>query len=81
MEKQYLAIEKQSKLEKGIIYFGDETGCRSDHQADKSYAPKRQTPIIKATGKRFTVNMISAINNRGHLQFMLMDKGLTVRCF
>ena len=81
MEKQYPAIEKQSKLEKGIIYFGDETGCRSDHQAGKSYVPKRQTPIIKATGKRFTVNMISAINNRGHLQFMLMESGFNSEVF
>ena len=81
LEKQYPAIEKQSKLEKGIIYFGDETGCRSDHQAGKSCAPKRQTPIIKATGKRFTVNMISAINNRGRLQFMLMESGFNSEVF
>ena len=81
LEEEYPAIEARAKAEKATIYFGDETGCRSDHQAGKSYAPKGQTPIIKATGKRYTVNMISAISNRGHLQFMLMDKGFNSEVF
>ncbi len=81
LEQEYPAIENKAKIEKTIIYFGDETGCRSNHQAGKSYAPKGQTPIIKATGKRFTVNMISAISNRGHLQFMLMEKGFNSEVF
>ena len=81
LDQEYPSIEKQCKKEKGIIYFGDETGCRSNHQAGKSYAPKGQTPIIKSTGKRFTVNMISAISNRGHLQFMLMEAGFNSQVF
>lgn len=81
LEEEYPAIEKRAKLEKATIYFGDETGCRSDHQAGRSYAPKGHTPIVNATGKRFTVNMISAISNRGHLQFMLMEKGFNSQVF
>lgn len=81
LEQEYPAIEQKAKEEKAVIYFGDETGCRSDHQAGKSYAPKGQTPVIKATGQRFSVNMISAISNRGHLQFMLMDAGFNSEVF
>ncbi len=81
LEEEYPAIQKRAKAEKATIYFGDETGCRSDHQAGKSYAPKGETPIIRATGKRYTVNMISAISNRGHLQFMLMDRGFNSEVF
>lgn len=81
LEEQYPAIQKRAKAERATIYFGDETGCRSDHQAGKSYAPKGKTPMIKATGKRYTVNMISAISNRGHLQFMLMEKGFNSEVF
>ena len=81
LEEEYPAIESRAKEEKATIYFGDETGCRSDHQAGKSYAPKGKTPVVKATGKRYTVNMISAISNRGHLQFMLMDKGFNSAVF
>lgn len=81
LEEEYPAIEKRAKAEKATIYFGDETGCGSDHRAGRSYAPKGKTPVIKATGKRYTVNMISAISNRGHLQFMLMEKGFNSEAF
>lgn len=73
LEEEYPAIKVQAKKEEGVIYFGDETGCRSDHQAGKSYAPKGKTPIVKKTGQRFSINMISAISNRGHLQFMILE--------
>lgn len=81
LEEEYPAIRERADRERATIYFGDETGCKSDHQAGKSYAPKGKTPIIKATGKRFTVNMISAISNRGHLRFMLMEKGFNSEVF
>ena len=46
---------------------------QSDHQAGTSYASKGKTPVIKRTGQRFSLNMISALSNRGHLQFMIID--------
>ncbi len=73
LEEEYPAIKKRALKEKAVIYFGDETGMRSDHQAGRSYAPSGQTPVIKKTGQRFSLNMISAISNKGHLQFMLLD--------
>lgn len=70
---EYPAIKERAAQEGAIIYFGDETGMRSDHQAGRSYAPAGETPVIKRTGQRFSLNMISAISNRGHLQFMIID--------
>lgn len=74
LDKEYPAIKRRATKEKGTIYFGDETGMRSDHQAGRSYAPKGETPIITGTGQRFSLNMISAISNKGHLQFMIKDR-------
>lgn len=74
LKKEYPAIKRRAAKEKWTIYFGDETGMRSDHQAGKSYAPKGETPVVKSTGQRFSLNMISAISNKGHLQFMIIDK-------
>ena len=73
LEKEYPAIKKRAKKENAVIYFGDETGMRSDHQAGRSYAPKGETPVIKKTGQRFSLNMISAISNKGYLQFVIID--------
>ncbi len=73
LDKEYPAIKKRALKEKAVIYFGDETGMRSDHQAGRSYAPSGETPVIKKTGQRFSLNMISAISNKGHLQFMVLE--------
>ena len=73
LEEEFPAIKQRASKEKAVIYFGDETGMRSDHQAGRSYAPKGKTPVVRSTGKRFSLNMISALSNRGYLQFMIID--------
>lgn len=73
LDKEYPAIKKRAAKENAIIYFEDEVGMRSDHQAGKSYAPKGITPVIKKTGQRFSLNMVSAISNKGHVEFMILD--------
>ncbi len=73
LDKEYPAIKKKAKKQNAVIYFEDEVGMRSDHQAGKSYAPKGKTPIIKKTGQRFSLNMVSAISNKGHVEFMILD--------
>jgi hypothetical protein len=45
-----------------VVLWLDEMGVGSDAAAGRSWAPVGQTPVIKGTGKRFRVNMISAIN-------------------
>ena len=73
LAKEYPAIKKRAAKENATIYFEDEVGMRSDHQAGKSYGPKGQTPVIKKTGQRFSLNMVSAISNKGHVEFMILD--------
>lgn len=73
LDKEYPTIKKKAKKQNAVIYFEDEVGMRSDHQAGKSYAPKGKTPIIKKTGQRFSLNMVSAISNKGHVEFMILD--------
>ena len=71
LEEEYPAIFKQAKQEKAEIYWGDEMGLRSDHAVGRSYGRRGQTPVIPGTGVRFGCNMISAITNKGQLNFMV----------
>jgi transposase len=71
LEEEYPAIKSQAKAQKAVILWGDEVGMRSDHQTGTSYSPVGQTPVIAGTGQRFGCNMISALSNRGQLQFMI----------
>jgi transposase len=56
-------------------------GVRSDAAAGRSWAPVGQTPVIKGTGKRFRVNMLSAISNAGMLRFRLFVGSFSSRVF
>ena len=73
LDAEYPLIKKKAKKAGAVIYFEDEVGMRSDHQAGKNYAPKGETPVIKKTGQRFSLNMVSAISNKGHVEFMILD--------
>ena len=81
LEEEYPAIRKQAKAQKALIYWGDEMGVRSDHQAGRSYALKGKTPAVGGTGQRFGCNVVSALTNRGHLAFMVFRKGFTAAVF
>ena len=81
LNEEYPAIRAAAKREKALIYWGDEMGVRSDHQAGRSYAPRGKTPAIPGTGQRFGCNVLSAITNRGHLDFMVFKKGFTAAVF
>jgi transposase len=71
LDETYPAIRAQAKREGGVVLWLDEMGVRSDAAAGRSWAPVGQTPVIKRTGKRFRVNMLSAISNQGLLRFRL----------
>ena len=71
LSEEYPAIRAQAKREGGVVLWLDEMGVRSDAAAGRSWAPVGQTPVIKRTGKRFGVNMLSAISNAGRLRFRL----------
>ena len=38
-----------------------------------TWAPVRQTPVVKATGARYGLNMLSAVNALGHFRFMTVE--------
>jgi transposase len=68
-DEEFPAIRAQAKAEGATIYFGDEAGIRSDYHAGTTWAPVGQTPVVKATGARHSLNMISAVTAKGLLRF------------
>jgi transposase len=74
LEEEYPAIRRLAKFERAEIYWGDEMGLRSDHSVGRSYGRRGKRPVIPGTGQRFGCNMISAITNRGRLNFMVFKK-------
>ena len=77
LDSTYPEIQKQARKEKAEIYWGDETGVRNDCQHNRGYSPKGKTPVVNINAKRFSINIISAINNRGTVRFMMYEQNDT----
>ncbi len=58
-----------------------QSAVRSDFLSGKTWAVKGETPIVRVTGQRFSLNMISAISPRGALRFMVVKGGVGAKVF
>jgi transposase len=74
LKTEYPKIKKMAQLQDADIYFGDAAHIRSDHHAGRTWGKKGETPIVKATGARHGISLISAITSKGHMRFMIKEK-------
>ena len=72
-QTEYPAIRAEAAKVGATIYFADEAGIRSDYHAGTTWAPVGQTPVVRTTGKRHAVNLISAVNPGGTLRFAVIE--------
>ena len=71
LKREFPKIKRLAREERATIYFGDEAGLRSDYHSGTTWSIKGKTPEVKGgTGKRFSLNMMSAISSQGHMKFM-----------
>jgi len=75
LKKDYPKIKAMAKASGADIYFGDAAHIRSDHHAGRTWGKKGETPIVEATGARQGMSLLSAITSRGHMRFIIIDKG------
>jgi hypothetical protein len=73
LRRDYPAIVARSRRAKGAIFWGDETGLRSDDVRGRSYAPRGRTPLVRVCRKRAGLGLISAVTNKGELRWMVVD--------
>ena len=73
LRQDYPAIVAQARAEKGTIFWGDETGLRSDDVRGRSFAPKGRTPVVRPSHRRARLGLISAVTNKGELRWMVLD--------
>jgi transposase len=75
LKKDYPQIRAAARKAGADIYFGDAAHIRSDHHAGRTWGKKGETPIVETTGARHAMSLISAITSRGHMRFMIVEKG------
>jgi transposase len=77
----YPGIRAEARRIGATIYFADESGIRSDYHTGTTWAPVGQTPVVSVTGRRFSLNMISAVSPQGEFRFMLHQGSVTAKVF
>jgi len=77
----YPAIRAEAQAVGATIYFADESGIRSDYHTGTTWAPIGETPVVDVTGRRFSLNMISAVSPRGDFRFMVHDGSVNAEVF
>ena len=75
LKSEYPKIKQMAKIQGADIYFGDAAHIRSDHHAGRTWGKRGETPIVEATGARHGMSLISAITSKGHMRFMIKEKG------
>jgi transposase len=76
--ERYPAIAAAAKRENAVVLWLDQTGLRSDATVAATWAPVGQTPVVPNSGRRFTVNAMAAISNKGELYFTVFEGGFNV---
>lgn len=73
LSKTYPTISARAKREGADIYWGDETGLRSSDVRGRGFSPRGKTPVIEATAQYQNISMVSAITNKGKVQWMFVE--------
>jgi transposase len=73
LRREYPAIVARARRARGVVFWGDETGLRSDDVRGRGYAPRGRTPLVRVCHKRAGLSLISAVTNRGELRWMIVD--------
>ncbi|MFE2186428.1 IS630 family transposase [Streptomyces sp. NPDC059455] len=80
LEEEYPAIAARAKGEKAGLVWADQCGLRSDTAPPgRSWAPTGHIPLVRVNGRRFKVNIMSAVASRGALWFTVFPGKFTAK--
>lgn len=81
LDKTYPKLKKRAKKLGAKIFFLDEAGFQSDPPLGRTYGLKGETPVVKTSGQRQSINVISAVNARGEFWAATYDGKLNADSF
>ena len=64
-----------------MIFWGDETGLRSDDVRGRGVAPRGRTPLVRVCHKRARLSLVSAVANKGELRWMVAEGAVNAPTF
>lgn len=80
-EEEYPRIAARAKKEHAQVFFSDEAGMRTDHHSGTTWGEVANTPVVRGTGRRASLNMISAVSPKGKLHFTFVENKVNAEAF
>jgi len=80
-ETDYPALKTRAQELGAVIMYADEAGLRSDYHTGTTWEKIGKTPIVKTTGQRFSIQMLSAVGESGEFEFMMHQGGVNAEVF
>jgi transposase len=81
LNNEYPRIKRLAKRVGASIFFEDEAGMRSDHHSGTTWAERGKTPVVRTTGARFGLNILSAVSAQGEFRFMIVKGTVGAKTF
>jgi transposase len=81
MTEAFPDIVRSSRKRQSTLLFLDETGIHEDHAVGTTWGPRGERPVVRVTGTRRRLNVISAISPRGRLWFRCFTGNLNAPLF
>jgi transposase len=73
---KYKELVQKAKKENAIIIFIDETGLNTQSNAAYSYSPNGKRSYSNTTGKKFSKNLIIALDQNGRIFYQSYDQAM-----
>jgi transposase len=80
-QRVFPQLRARAKRSGAKIFFLDEAGVRSDQVLGRTWGIRGETPEVSTSGKRQSVNAISAVNARGEFWYETYTERLNVTRF
>src|SRR5882724_6817398 len=81
LDETYPKLKKRAKKLGAQVFFLDEAGFQSDPPLGRTYGLKGETPVVQTSGRRQSINVISAVNARGAFWAATYDGKLNAESF
>lgn len=69
LEQTFPGLRAQARRSGAVIFFVDEAAVRSDAHRGTTWGKVGQTPVVRDSGDRFGLRLISAVSPRGDMKF------------
>lgn len=69
LEQTFPGLRAQARRTGAVIFFVDEAAVRSDAHRGTTWGKVGQTPVVRDSGDRFGLRLISAVSPRGDMKF------------